>query len=116
MCSSDLTEILSRDAHKAYNVIVKGTGVCSGYADSLAIFLYKEGINNFKISNDFHAWNVVILDNQIYNIDMTWDDPVASDGRDVLIHDYFMISTNQLHSLDTSGKHIFNSDLYLETK
>ncbi len=101
--------------HKAYSIIVNGKGVCSGYADILDIFLYKMGYKSIKVANEDHVWNALFLDNQIYNIDMTWDDPIATDG-DKLLHDYFMISTSELMDLDKENKHNFDRNLYLELK
>lgn len=98
---------------KAYGVLINGYGVCSGYADAMALYLSKIGINNFKVGNDEHIWNALYLEDIIYNIDATWDDPITSNGSDILLYDYFMISTSELISKDQT-KHTYNSDLYLE--
>lgn len=105
---------LSRSSHKAYNVLIYGNGVCSGYTDALAIFLYRHGYNGVTVSNNIHSWNVILLDKP-YHIDMTWDDPVTTSGTEVLTHDYFMITTSELHSKDTET-HSFDYNLYLELK
>ena len=105
---------LSRSSHKAYNVLIYGNGVCSGYTDALAIFLYRHGYNGVTVSNNIHSWNVILLDKP-YHIDMTWDDPVTTSGAEVLTHDYFMITTSELHSKDTET-HSFDYNLYLELK
>lgn len=99
-------------SHKAYDLLVNGKGVCEGYTDILAIFLNELGINNIKISANNHIWNALYLDNKWQHIDMTWDDPVSKKGINMLIHDYFMISTNELINKDT--KHIFDTSLYKE--
>ena len=100
-------------SYKAYNVLVNGVGLCGGYTDTLAIFLNKIGINNFKVSTDKHVWNALLIDGKWYHIDMTWDDPVSTDGRQYLIHDYFMIDDNQLKTLDNE-KHNYDKNFYLE--
>lgn len=100
-------------SYKAYNVVVNGIGLCGGYSDTLAIFLNKIGVNNFKVSTDKHVWNVIYFEDNWYHIDMTWDDPVTTSNTPKLIHDYFIISTNQLHNLDNQ-KHNFNANNYLE--
>ena len=112
----DDENILSKDNHKAYNVLINGKGVCSGYADILDIFLYRMGYKAIKVANEEHIWNVVFLNDQIYNIDMTWDDPLVNGGGDTLIHDYFMVSNSELQRLDKNNKHYFNSNLYMELK
>lgn len=100
------------DSHKAYDILVNHTGVCEGYTDILAIFLDRLGIKNYKVSSPNHIWNVVFLDNKWQHIDMTWDDPINKQGKNILIHDYFMLSTNELLNKDT--KHNFDKSLYLE--
>lgn len=102
-------------SYKAYNVLVNGTGLCGGYSDTLAIFLTKIGVNNFKIGTDKHVWNAIYLDNKWQHIDMTWDDPVTSNNTQILSHDYFLISTLKLKQLDKTS-HNFDTKLYLEFK
>ena len=99
-------------SHKAYNVLINGIGVCNGYADALSIFLYYMGIDNFKVSTNNHIWNVLYLNNNWSHIDITWDDPVTSDGSDILTHDYFMISTTDI-TKDLEN-HNFDKSLYEE--
>lgn len=102
-------------SYKAYNVLVNGIGLCGGYSDTLAIFLNKLNIDNFKVSTEKHVWNALYLDNKWQHIDMTWDDPVTSNNTQILSHDYFLISTYKLQTLDKQ-KHNFNKSLYLELK
>ena len=99
-------------SHKAYNVLIKGMGICGGYTDSLAIFLDHIGIDNFKVSTEKHIWNVV-FDGTWKHVDVTWDDPVSKPQVNRLIHDYFMISSDEIIRND-STKHNFNKDLYKE--
>ena len=100
-------------SHKAFAVFNNGTGVCGGYSDALAIFLNFLEIDNFKISTTNHVWNAVYINGKWQHVDVTWDDPVVSDGSEILLYDYFMISTDKLLSLDTQ-KHNFNKNLYSE--
>lgn len=102
-------------SYKASSVLLNGIGLCGGYADTMAIFLDKLGINNFKVSTDKHVWNVVSTSDGWKHIDATWDDPVMSDGSNSLTHDYYMITTAKLKTLDSS-KHNFDSNFYLELK
>lgn len=99
-------------SHKAYNVLIKGMGICGGYTDSLAIFLDHIGIDNFKVSTEKHIWNVV-FDGTWKHVDVTWDDPVSKPQVNRLIHDYFMISSDEIIRND-STKHNFNKELYKE--
>ena len=56
-----------------------------------------------------HAWNLVNVDGKLYHIDTTWDDPVSSDGRDLLRYKYFLID-DQTMSLN----HIWERKNYPE--
>lgn len=111
----DLDKTKNDLSYKAYNVVINGLGLCGGYTDTMAIYLHRLGINNFKVSTDKHIWNAVNLDNNWYHIDMTWDDPVTNNNKPMLIHDYFIISTDKLKKLDKS-KHNFDPNLYIEVK
>lgn len=100
-------------SYTAYNLITSGVSICGGYSDIMAIYLNKLGIKNYKITSKNHIWNLVELDGTWYHLDVTWDDPVASDGNQYLIHNFFMISTDKLLSLDRL-EHNFNTNTYLE--
>ena len=103
------------ESHLAYGPLFQGHGICSGYSDLMSIFLDKLNIPNYRISNDDHVWNLVFVDNQWLHIDVTWDDPVLSTGEQIISYDYFLITTNELHTKDQT-KHEFNEELYSEAK
>lgn len=101
------------DSYNAYNLITTGKSICGGYSDIMSIYLYELGIQNYKITSKDHIWNLVNLDGVWYHLDVTWDDPVASDGNQYLIHNFFMISTEELFALD-SVEHNFDENTYKE--
>ena len=76
--------ILDYKSNIAYGTLLEGYAVCGGYSDAMAIFLDRMGIKNFKVASADHVWNAVELDDVWYNLDLTWDDPVVSDGSDYL--------------------------------
>lgn len=100
-------------SYSAYNLITKGKAICGGYSDLISIYLNYIGITNYKISSDTHIWNLVYLDGKWYHLDATWDDPVASDGKPHLLHNFFMIDTSKLHELDTV-EHNFDTNIFIE--
>ncbi len=100
-------------SHKATGPLLEGWGLCSGYSDALKIYLDQLKIPNYKVANDKHIWNLVYIDGKWLNIDLTWDDPVTSDHRDLLLDKFFLITTDELLELDRSN-HVFNSDYYPE--
>lgn len=99
-------------SYNAYGVLVKGTGVCQGYAEAMKILLNKAGIPNYLVTGDAysfgswggHAWNLVKVGKTYYHVDATWNDPITYDGTPVLRHDYFMIKDSEIskdHRWDT---------------
>lgn len=98
-------------SHKANGVLKNHIALCSGYTDLMAIFLSNIGIPNYKIANREHIWNAVYLDGKWHHLDLTWDDPVTTTGENVLLYDFFLISTNELEKLDTE-QHIYDKTVY----
>lgn len=79
--------------------VVYGQAVCEGYSKTfmyLAQSLGFECVCVAGISNGDHMWNMVKLNGQWYNIDVTWDDPIMSDGSNVVRYNYFLISDSQI--------------------
>lgn len=98
-------------SHKANGVLNNHIALCSGYTDLMAIFLSSIDVPNYKISNEEHIWNAVYLDNNWYHLDLTWDDPVTSDGANMLIYDFFLITTEELEEINTN-QHIYDKTVY----
>lgn len=98
-------------SHKANGVLNNHIALCSGYTDLMAIFLSSIGIPNYKISNNNHIWNAVYLNNNWYHLDLTWDDPVTSTGENILIYDFFLITTEELEKLDMN-QHKYDKTVY----
>ena len=81
--------------HIAYGVLVKGIGVCESYAKAFdlmaqaagveTIYVTGEGVNPGNSKGESHAWNMVKIDGDWYNIDTTWNDQESG-----VIYDYFL--------------------------
>ncbi len=99
----------------AYGTLVEGYSVCGGYSDAMAIYLFRLGVKNFKVSSADHVWNAVYLNDLWLHLDATWDDPYGNDGANYLITDYFLITTKKLSELD-SKSHAFDLNTYQEFK
>ena len=95
----------------AIGTLFEGESICSGYTDTLAIFLNMLSLDNTRISTNDHIWNVVNINNKWYHIDLTWDDPIVSAGKDVIIYDYFLITTDELKNKN-DDEHNFNEEIY----
>ena len=98
-------------SNTAYGVLIQGYGICSGYSDAMAIFLNKLDVDNYKISNDSHIWNLVYVNGLWKHLDATWDDPIGeyNENRDT----YFLISSDELEALK-DDTHSFDKNVYLE--
>ena len=61
----------------AYSAIVTGKTVCSGYSRAFMYIMNKIGIRTYYISGDSsgdHSWNIVEIEDEYYNVDLTMDD------------------------------------------
>lgn len=111
----------------AYGTLFEHYATCNGYTDTMAIFLSKLGVTNYKIAtteedlgngNVGHIWNAVYINNKWVHLDLTWDDPVSDDGKDYLYHKYFLVNTEELKKADSGDveilEHNFRDNVYLE--
>jgi len=94
-----LKDTLPDDSFSAYGVLFKGIAVCQGYAYAAHLLLELAGIDSQIVigtANDIsHGWNKVKINNEYYNLDVTWDDPVPDEqGR--LIYSYFNVTDKEL--------------------
>lgn len=61
----------------AYSSLILGKSVCAGYARAFQLILQKLNIPTYYVlgtANEEHAWNIVKLSGEYYNVDLTWDD------------------------------------------
>lgn len=70
----------------AYSALVNGRSVCAGYARAFQYLMQQLGIPCYYCTGyagEDHAWNIVKLEEDYYNVDITWDD--TGEGT----YDYF---------------------------
>lgn len=106
-------KIYDYSSDTAYGPLIENFAICSGYTDAMKLFLDRMNIRNYKVFAGEHIWNAVELDGKWYHLDLTWDDPVYSDGTSIIDYKYFLIDTNTLKNLDLS-EHDFNTTIYSE--
>lgn len=101
--SSDNLEDLPIASFSAFGVFGRGIAVCEGYAHAMNHLLREAGMDSVMATNEEinHAWNMVKVDGQWYNVDATWDDPVTDGYGDGCIegyvgHDYLLLSDAEL--------------------
>lgn len=109
------------NASSAYSAYARGEGLCNSYALCMYKLLVEAGVPCHWIGGSAgtgrdsagHAWNIVKLGDQWYNLDATWDD--ADD--DNVSHDYFLKGTTDFDEADPSQTHTmdeeYNSSGYL---
>ncbi len=81
-----LAELVVYDSNSEYNqsaysALVNGASVCAGYSRAFQYLMIECGIPCYYCMGDCdgdHAWNIVMLDNEYYNVDLTWDDAIGS--------------------------------------
>lgn len=78
----------------AYSAIVNGRSVCAGYARSFQYIMLKLGIPCYLCTGEAqgnpHGWNIIKINGNYYNADMTWDDTVH-EGSNKTSFQYFNI-------------------------
>lgn len=73
-------------SQSAYSVLVNGKTVCAGYTRAFQYLMQQLGIPCYYCrgySGENHAWNIVNLYGDYYNVDVTWDD------KEQVSYDYF---------------------------
>ncbi len=95
-----------------YSAFIRGLAVCGGYSRLTSRMLFMAGISNLiavgnvTSSADSHAWNMVKLDNDWYQLDVTWDD-YGLYGDYTIYYDYYNITDNKM-----SVDHIWDKTAY----
>lgn len=61
----------------AYSALVNDSTVCAGYARAMQYLMTKMGVPCYYctgFAGENHAWNIINLGDDFYNVDVTWDD------------------------------------------
>ena len=81
--------------HSVYGALVENNAVCDAISMSCAAILKDLGVDCYVIGGESHAWNMVVLDGELYELDCTWDMKQFSDyGRTE--HTYFNVTTDYM--------------------
>lgn len=80
----DHCKYLKNEPHtvRADSVLCDGLAQCEGYAKALSLLLRSLGIADAYVHSEAvdHAWNMVRIQGNWYQCDVTWDDPMATSG------------------------------------
>ena len=108
-------DTIPAESYTAYGCLINHYAVCQGYSIAYSYILQKMGIETYILSSDSmnHAWNFINLDGSWLHVDVTWDDPVFSQGTTFMSfynedtadlgfinHKYFLKSDDEFNSLN----------------
>ncbi len=96
----------------AYGALVEGNAVCDGYSQAMSYLLQAKGIDSLVVTGGVgsteaiaarygHAWNLVKIGSEWYEVDSTWDD--TGDNNEAARHKYFNVTTAYLENLGSSS-------------
>lgn len=88
------------DDFTPYGVFTSGRAVCDGYARATKILsdlcglecIYVSGYCKSSSGTSGHAWNLVRIENQYYQLDVTWNDAAQSDDYFLVTDDFMTLS------------------------
>lgn len=102
MNSGEVEDPIVERSQQAYGIVVEGTAVCTGYAETLQLAAEFMGIEsvivtgtvNDGVTTGGHAWNLVLIEGAWRVVDVTWDDAQTATGAEVLRRDYLLLNVN----------------------
>jgi transglutaminase/protease-like cytokinesis protein 3 len=79
------------DAHSIVGALLEKRAVCEGIAKTFKFLCEKAGIKCIVVygmaKGSYHSWNMVILRQEFYHVDVTWDS---------CSYDYFNLTTEEI--------------------
>ena len=82
--------------YEAFGVLVDGTGVCESYSRAFQYLCQCIGVDNILVvglsGDEPHMWNMIMLDDDWYHSDLTWDD----EDNGSIIYDFFCFNDMNL--------------------
>ena len=102
-----------------YGMLIKGRTLCDGYSKTFQYFMNKLGIPCTQATGpcndgELHAWNIIVLDGEYYQVDPTWDDPSGDNQK--LHHNYFCITDQEMYRSRTLNESYMSVPVCTATK
>jgi hypothetical protein len=109
-------DLQAPDNQNIYSALVSKSSVCAGYSRAAQYLLEKMGVECIYVTGEIpnqgpHAWNIVKCNNQYYQMDITFGDPVfveTENGGNMpeksINYDYLCCSDAEImknHTMDT---------------
>ncbi len=83
----------------AYSALVNGSTVCAGYARAFQYVMQELGYTVYYCTGTAdggdHAWNIIEIEGEFYNIDLTWDDSI-SEAYGSRVYTYFNLTDSAI--------------------
>ena len=87
-------EPYSCESHSPYGALIEQSAVCEGYARAAQLLFELCDVPSYYVVGETtgggHAWNLVELDNNWYQLDVTWNDVDSSPNMYFLVTDDYM--------------------------
>ena len=93
-------------AYNAYGALVKKRAVCAGYSKGFQLLLRFIGIPSMYIGGKGytqksgswggHAWNIVKVNGEFKNVDLTWDENLTINKKNKIVDRYFNKSDEEM--------------------
>lgn len=89
----------------AYSALVNGSSVCAGYARAFQYIMIEIGIpcyycTGYANGGD-HAWNLVVVDGELMNVDVSWDDSDSDRVSEAVRYKYFNLENSEIEETHT---------------
>ena len=86
----------------AYSCLVEGRSVCSGYSRAFQYLMQRLGVPTYLVVGDIigggpHAWNIVVINGNPYNVDVTWNDEAGRQLNEKC-HAFFNVSDSDINN------------------
>lgn len=90
----------------SYGCLVNGEAACEGYSKAAKLLFDELNIDSALVSGTtttagrspgIHMWNVIKINGNWYNLDITWDDPVNNSGKNLRLYTYFNVSNAEIN-------------------
>ena len=90
-------EAVPSESYNMYGTLALEISVCQGYSKTYQYILNKMGIEAHLCASDtlVHVWNIIEIEDELYHVDVTWDDPVH-DIYGQALHNNFLLSSNEI--------------------
>lgn len=113
-CRYDIDVVQSEQAnvvrtHSITGMLLDGKGVCEAYSNTFMLLCRMAGLNctlaTGMLDGTKHQWNIIELNGEYYNVDLTSNDPVP-DLKGRVRYNYFNVSDDEIsktHTLDDTN-------------